>query len=223
MRVRTRWVHLSSPRSSFFSVNRLPTFSHLAFLLLFGLLVGTPAGCTSPGAAAQSGARPPTLDVQRLEREVHTLVNRTRRDHGLSPVGWRRSLRSLAIVHSQDMAEHRFFAHRNPDNEFVNERAERLGVECQRPLRSDGTRVVGLAENLSRSTRYGRYRDVYVGDERVRREYEWQSAASIARATVQGWLDSPPHRRNLLSPHVGDEGIGIVVTDEYVYVTQVFC
>jgi uncharacterized protein YkwD len=203
-------------------VPRLLPSHALALLLL--LAAASFGGCTTNGGAtAQTAERPPRLDVENLERRVHDLVNRARRARGLDPVGWRDDLRDLGAVHSRDMAENAFFAHRNLANEQVNERAARLGVTCVRPLRADGSRVTGLAENLSRSTRYVRYRDVYVGDEVVQREYDWRSADAIAQATVQGWLDSPPHRRNLLDGTLDNEGIGIAMTDEYVFVTQVMC
>jgi uncharacterized protein YkwD len=56
-----------------------------------------------------------------------------------------------------------------------------------------------------------------VGDRADRAGYPWRAVAenlSVGRATarevVEGWLDSPSHRRNLLSPLYRDAGVGYV-------------
>ena len=54
--------------------------------------------------------------------------------------------------------------------------------------------------------------------------YDWNSQEKIAQTTVQGWMKSPGHRKNILTPYFKSEGIGIVVSpDDKVYITQNFC
>ena len=44
----------------------------------------------------------------------------------------------------------------------------------------------------------------------------------IAKELVEGWLQSPGHRANLLNPDFRRTGIGIIVKKGYVYATQIF-
>jgi uncharacterized protein YkwD len=41
---------------------------------------------------------------------------------------WNEQLSNLARVHSQDMAEQKFFSHRGSDGSMVDDRADKLGV-----------------------------------------------------------------------------------------------
>jgi len=58
--------------------------------------------------------------------------------------------------------------------------------------------------------------------------YEFHSQAafnpkSFARAAVDGWLNSPGHRANILSPYFDRSGIGVAVSGSgMAYATQVF-
>jgi uncharacterized protein YkwD len=46
----------------------------------------------------------------------------------------------------------------------------------------------------------------------------------IASQVVNGWMNSPGHRENILNARYDREGIGIAVSsDGKVYVTQNFC
>jgi len=57
--------------------------------------------------------------------------------------------------------------------------------------------------------------------------YDWNSQDKIAETTVQGWMKSPGHRENILTPYFKSEGIGVFIntsdTDGRVYITQNFC
>jgi uncharacterized protein YkwD len=57
--------------------------------------------------------------------------------------------------------------------------------------------------------------------------YEFHSRARLnperfAKTAVQGWLDSPGHRANILSPHFDRSGIGVAFNGTTAYATQVF-
>ncbi len=187
----------------------------LSLLLLALSLSAAQAQDTTPD--------PPALDAPTLERRLHDAVNRARTAEGLPALAWRDDLRRLARAHSRDMARRGFFAHVNPDGEGVNDRAARLDVPCTRPARDDGSRMVGLAENLAQSARYLSYQDRFVGGERVARTYAWRTTDALVRATVQGWLDSPGHRANLLHAVYQAHALGVAFTDTHAYVTHVFC
>jgi uncharacterized protein YkwD len=57
--------------------------------------------------------------------------------------------------------------------------------------------------------------------------YEYHSQApfnpqSFAKAAVEGWLNSPGHRANILSYYFDRSGIGVAVSGGMAYATQVF-
>jgi uncharacterized protein YkwD len=46
----------------------------------------------------------------------------------------------------------------------------------------------------------------------------------LAEVVVDGWMDSPGHRENILEDGYGLQGIGVAISsDEEVFVTQNFC
>jgi uncharacterized protein YkwD len=47
-------------------------------------------------------------------------------------------------------------------------------------------------------------------------------AAAFAERAVSGWMTSPSHRANILSPDYRSSGIGVSVNGVYAYATQVF-
>jgi len=57
--------------------------------------------------------------------------------------------------------------------------------------------------------------------------YEFHSRApfnpkSFAKSAVEGWLKSPGHRANILSPYFDRSGIGVALNGTTAYATQVF-
>ena len=57
--------------------------------------------------------------------------------------------------------------------------------------------------------------------------YEFHSSGAFnpeqfAKVAVQGWLDSPGHRANILSPEFDRSGIGVALNGTTAYATQVF-
>jgi uncharacterized protein YkwD len=56
------------------------------------------------------------------------------------------------------------------------------------------------------------------------RSYDWNTLEEIAAHSLKGWMNSPPHRRNILDGNYGQTGVGIAVSDDdKVYITQLFC
>ena len=53
---------------------------------------------------------------------------------------------------------------------------------------------------------------------------DYHSLEELANLVVDGWMDSPGHRENILNSSYDVEGIGVAINDdEEVYVTQNFC
>ena len=191
---------------------------------LSGCVVHVPMGsvpASSPSAPPHAPRRgAPALSG--LPLEVHVEANQARRRQRVHALAWSPRLAAVAGAHSRDMARRGFFDHVSPDGAGPQDRVRRGGAACH-VRTGDGRVRTGVAENLYRTTRYasrwerrrGRHREV---------GYDWMSDVEIAEATVQGWLGSPGHRRNLLERTARSHGVGVAVgRDHRVYVTQVLC
>ena len=58
--------------------------------------------------------------------------------------------------------------------------------------------------------------------ENIYKHHRLRSNEAMASALVDGWMESPGHRRNILRPDALKIGVGIVVTNGHVYATQNF-
>lgn len=76
-----------------------------------------------------------------------------------------------------------------------------------------------VGENIFRNNLYNSYETT----NGIISSYDWNSPEEIASSTVQGWMNSPGHRHNILTDwHT--EGIGVELSpDNKVYVTEDFC
>jgi uncharacterized protein YkwD len=115
-----------------------------------------------------------------LESEVARELNRVRAERGLRPLRTTPSLRTAARYHSRSMLAAGFFGHDSPDGTSFGDRIRRYYT-------SRGWRTWSVGETLLATE-----------------GQETTSAASV----VSAWLDSPPHRRIVLSPTFRDVGIG---------------
>ncbi len=132
---------------------------------------------------------------EEIEKAIHQETNRKRRDHGLSEVSYTHHLSAIALRHSRDMAQREYFSHESPEGNGPNDRYRKFGHDTRRS-----------GENLAKE-----YAHVT------------QSADEVARDVVDGWMNSPPHRKNILRGAFQTEGIGVYLeTNGAVYATQNF-
>lgn len=69
-----------------------------------------------------------------LEKKVFALINEKRAEQGLPPLEWSDEVAKIARVHSQNMANYKFFGHVGQDGKMVNDRADMLGVSKWRAI-----------------------------------------------------------------------------------------
>jgi len=69
-----------------------------------------------------------TVTVLELEKRVFGLVNEQRRASGLSELDWSDGIAKIARVHSQNMANYKFFSHQGLDGSTVSDRADSLKI-----------------------------------------------------------------------------------------------
>ncbi len=158
----------------------------------------------------------PHIRIVDLEKKVHALINRERKQHGLEPLEFDHALVVIARKHSRDMSARKYFDHFSPEGHDFAYRYKKAGYSCAITV---GRTIYTGAENIALNNLYDSV--TTVNGEAF---YDWNSEDRIAETTVQGWMKSPGHRKNILTPVWRNEGIGVVISpDDKVYITENFC
>lgn len=169
----------------------------------------------SPDTASQQRSKP-AINVSQLEKQIHSLINKERRKNGLSPLEWDDRLSGIARKHSADMAKRNYFEHHSPEGHDFSYRYKDSGYTCA--VHADRMTFLG-AENILQNNLYDSVTTV-----NGTAYYDWNSQEKLAVTTVNGWMNSPGHRKNILTPYTKSEGIGVVIgPGDKVYITQNFC
>jgi uncharacterized protein YkwD len=155
--------------------------------------------------------RPSGTITSEIELAILRLTNEERSSYGLRALIWDDALASVARDHSRDMAANDFFSHINPAGEDPTDRAERHGYPTTKSL-GGGAYLVGIAENIAKMPT-GHVEGI---------GYVAPDADSISIAIIQGWMDSPGHRENILSSKPDRIGVGVAYDGRYYLATQNF-
>ncbi|UGS37624.1 hypothetical protein DSM104329_04044 [Capillimicrobium parvum] len=136
-------------------------------------------------ASAQSPCRGaddiPTAGTLRAARAATLcLLNQQRAQHGLRPLRANRRLRISATRHSKDMVARHYFDHVSQDGSTFDQRIRRSGYIPRRGGWQIGENIAWGAGELASPSH-----------------------------TVEAWMGSPGHRRNILTRGFRDIGIGI--------------
>jgi uncharacterized protein YkwD len=138
-------------------------------------------------AAPAAAAACPDADVEaaslgesQLEDAVVCLINERRDNAGAPPVRVHPRLRHAAVNHSDHMVGAGFFGHTAPNGSGFVDRIESSGY-------TRGARRWLVGENLVWGT----------------------STRSTPESLVQSWMESPPHRANLLRGQFREVGVGV--------------
>lgn len=115
-----------------------------------------------------------------LEYAVVVRMNQIRRSHGLRPLRYNGRLAAAADYHSRDMGRKGYFEHDSANGTAFWRRIERFYA-------SRGFRSWTVGENLL-----------------------WGTDTYGAAFAVREWMNSPPHRENILSRDWREVGIGAV-------------
>ncbi|MXQ11752.1 CAP domain-containing protein [Microvirga makkahensis] len=137
-----------------------------------------------------------TGSLDRLRHKALELVNRERQEHGLPLLSLGPALNEAAQSHAKDMLQRKYYAHSSPEGDTVADRYTNAG----------GSRWHVTAENIARCQGC----PVPPTEERVERLH-------------RGWMDSPPHRENILRRGLDRFGFGIIAdSGEALYAVQTF-
>ncbi|TSC86117.1 MAG: hypothetical protein G01um10148_623 [Parcubacteria group bacterium Gr01-1014_8] len=143
---------------------------------------------------------PITLSVEtekdfltKVEIEIFLLTNKERTALGLPSLVTDTELAAIAEAHSKDMLMNDYFSHEDKSGCSSSCRANNRGYSWST-----------IGENIYMMSGYE------------------LSATEAAAMIVQGWMNSPGHRANILRPAFTHLGVGVVAEGKNVYSTALF-
>lgn len=134
------------------------------------------------------------------EQEILAIVNYHRDQNSLPPLIGSEELSEVARSHSADMGLRDFYSHVDPDGVTPNERIS--------AALADRYYLLGTSENIA----YSEASDGFVDT----------SSSALSRQFMDGWMNSPGHRANILRPDSTHIGIGLSRAGNRIYATQKF-
>jgi uncharacterized protein YkwD len=140
------------------------------------------------GSSASASACPNTevqvtgLTQDAMESSIACLINEQRAAYGIAPVQSNGELRQAALSHSNEMVSEGYFEHTSPAGVTFVDRIQGTGY-------TRGVRTWVVGENLVWGT----------------------GPLSTPESLVTSWMNSPPHRENLLRARFREIGIAAVV------------
>ncbi|MDQ3675703.1 MAG: CAP domain-containing protein [Actinomycetota bacterium] len=154
----------------------------LAPLLLVCAVFALPSGTAAASPCSYAQLIPSSTNGAQVRAATLCLINHERTRRGLAPLKSNRHLLKAAGRYSGLMVNERFFGHVSPGGSTLVNRV-RKGTTYLR-----GARRWALGENLA-----------------------WGSGKLATPSyTVKAWMNSPGHRRNMLTPGFRHIGIGVV-------------
>ncbi|MFG0261922.1 MAG: CAP domain-containing protein [Novipirellula sp. JB048] len=166
-------------------------FISLNFILVFttmSIVSGQERQSSSPEPAlAKTAARSSNMIVE-VEQAIVAQTNEFRNSNQLDAVQREEHLTQAAKQFAEFIARTGKYGHRANDMTPA-ERAEAAGYD-----------YCVIRENIAYRTNSGAV-----------------SADSLIEVFVQGWVDSPPHRENMLADFVTDTGVAVATTDDLTY------
>jgi uncharacterized protein YkwD len=134
--------------------------------------------------ANSASSRARVTSVTSLDAQVVREVNRIRAEHNLAPLVRSSSLTRAAASHSRSMATDGYFAHESSDGSVFWQRIKAF-------YSISGHSYWSVGENLV-----------------------WASPNLTARQAVKMWMNSAPHRANLLSTKWHEIGLSAVYSSD---------
>ena len=173
----------------------------------------------SQATTSQKYAGGSPLNRGEIEEWVIEFTNEERVNAGLQPFRHDAAISDIARSHSENMARLGLMSH-DIGGRGPTDRALAAGYDC-RAYRGDGSYSFGLSENVAEHPRVTQWRGSGIG-------MSWRpvgyhhDAEEAARELVQGWMNSPGHRKNILDREAHRLGVGIAIQEasEYGYVSE---
>lgn len=152
--------------------------------LACALLAFMPAAARAdaPSNCVSADLTPTAADLPQIESATLCLLNAERTSRGLTPLRTNGRLRNAALAHSRDMVANHYFAHEDQSGGDPEDRIAHAGY-----LPRYGPWVIG--ENIAWGTDF----------------------LATPREITRAWMNSPPHRHNVLYSDFREIGIGVAL------------
>lgn len=133
------------------------------------------------------------MTITEFEQQIWQLTNTERAKFDLPPLCYDPGLAALARIHSQNMLRYSFFAHKDQLGDMVDDRKKKYYPQLI---------VASIGENLARFYNSEKY--------------------FSPQEIVEGWMNSPDHRENILHEDYTYLGVGVVLKGTVLIATQNF-
>jgi uncharacterized protein YkwD len=138
-------------------------------------------GVGAEDSCTDTDVQPTAQNLAHVSDVILCLMNAMRANAGLPPLTQQDELAQASVEHSQDMVDNKYFAHDSLDGRDVVARLKAVAY-----IPKSGQWAIG--ENLA-----------------------WGSGTlATPKALVNAWMNSPPHRENLLASDYREVGMGVV-------------
>lgn len=166
-------------------------------------------GTQGPFGSVCRGAPSDSAAVADLKAKILAYTNASRRDlvPGAPSLRCEGGLVAIADSHSDWMARARKMSHTDGRSAGVFDRVVQRFPAYQGLVAENLGVITTTFSGPGARTRTANY--AFDPDE-------------MARNFVDGWLDSPGHRKNLLHPRMTHLGVGVAIRGTSIYVTQIF-
>jgi len=186
------------------------------FIILLGAaMLILPSACASAGkkAAPEEKTAKKLTYSEKLEKRIHILINAERKKYGLKPLKYSKKLQKIAEAHSKDMAKRNYVSHVTPEGLDPTARAKKAEYNVEK---LEGNRIrVGVGENIF---------EAYAAMEENGKVTPYlEPLEDASKKIVKKWMQSPPHKKNIIDKNYTLTGIGVAVSkDKKVKITQLF-
>ena len=157
------------------------------------------------------------VDVDLLDAAIFWCTNVERRRFNLKQSQFHNKLRQTAILHSQQMKTHNFFSHENPFDARYKTLTDRINSVKDNTFQG----FMAWAENIAD------YPNIEAGSFTIEnrggvvrlfatngKELFPYTYYEYAKAVVDGWMNSPGHRANILNPDYEYLGCGCAMYEK---------
>jgi len=164
----------------------------------------TPQPTATPARTPTPQPTPDPTGYGMMERMIFDLTNVERGENGLPPLEWSDGAADAARFQSCCLGENNVFAHETEECGTVAGRLMMFQV-----FEPGGENIAMMPEAYA----YNPANDEPVGV---------YSQEEVAERTVEGWMNSPGHRANILNGEYTHLGVGICKSGHHFYATQNF-
>jgi uncharacterized protein YkwD len=136
------------------------------------------------------------LDASKTEAYIYGQVNEEREKAGLRQLVFDPEISDVARAHSADMLDRDYYDHVSPEGADPSDRVRTARI------------CIGASENIYKMSTSN----------------TGHSEEGVAEFAMNGWMESPGHRENILDRTVSRIGVGVVFgNDGTILATQNFC